>query len=106
MVRATFHRKGMRTRENETERPPLFRLGATVVAQPLIGNFNILRPIGGFMAVRVAASPRSGSKAGQACVCIGVIRLGAKLWLRVKCEESVAPRERSTEGGAAKLHKL
>ena len=65
MVRATFHRKGMRTRENETERPPEIRLGATVVAQPLIGNFNTLCLLGGFMAARVAASPEIGLSADQ-----------------------------------------
>ena len=46
------------------------RLGATVVAQPLIGNFNILRLFGGFMAARFSSQSRNaGSKAGwRACV--------------------------------------
>ena len=55
----------MRTREERNGAPPEIRLGATVVAQPLIGNFNIFCLLGGFMAARVAASLEIGLSADQ-----------------------------------------
>jgi len=59
----------MRTRDNETERPHIW-LGATVVAQPLIGNFNNLRLFGGFMAARFSSQSRKAGFQQTVIVCV------------------------------------